>query len=154
MARAVVLTAVDAQPNECALSAPLRVTVRQSPLLRALQHSLACRSLHAVSRSPAAHAVRAQWEFTIGEALPGASWEVTYVVDAAEHQRLLPLGRTPRTDYAAGACAAEFTCDTIDVAGVPQGCVRRARTQRQTLTGWLAQLAQQYRLAKACATRC
>ena len=76
------------------------------------------------SRSPAAHAVAVQWEFTTGEALPGAAWEVTYVVDAAEHQRELPLGRTPRTDYAAGACAAEFACDAIDVAGVPQGCVR------------------------------
>ena len=86
---------------------------------------LACSSL--LARRVAltrAHAVGAQWEFTTGEALPGAAWEVTYVVDAAEHQRELPLGRTPRTDYAAGACAAEFACDTIDVAGVPLGYVR------------------------------
>jgi hypothetical protein len=49
---------------------------------------------------------------------------VTYVVDVAEHQRELPLGRTLSADYAAGACAAEFACDAIDVAGVPLGCVR------------------------------
>ena len=86
---------------------------------------LACSSPLASRVAPTrAYAVGAQWEFTTGEALPGAAWEVTYVVDAAEHQRELPLGRTPRTDYAAGACAAEFACDTIDVAGVPLGYVR------------------------------
>ena len=107
----VALTAVDAQPNECALSAPLRVTVRLAPLPPRVRRSC--------SRAP-------QWEFTTSEALPGAAWEVTYVVDVAEHRRELPLGRTPRTDYAAGACAAEFSCDAIDVADVPQGYVRRS----------------------------
>ena len=95
----------------------------------ALQRSLAA------SRSPTAHAVGAQWEFTNGEALAGAAWEVSYVVDVAEHQRELPLGRTPRTDYAPGACAAEFACEAIDVAGVPQGCVcANAQARREPLT--------------------
>ena len=136
MAASVTLTAVDAQPNECALSAPLRVTVRRRSLATARRAALArfvapCSARRVALARP--HAADAQWEFTTGAALPGAAWEVTYVVDAAEHQRELPLGRTSRTDYAAGACAAEFTCDAIDVAGVPQGCVRHTKAQHRPL---------------------
>jgi hypothetical protein len=47
------------------------------------------------------------------------------VVDVAEHKHPLPLGVTPRTDYAAGPCAASFACDGIDVASVAP---RHART--------------------------
>ncbi len=60
-----------------------------------------------------------QWEFTSSAALAGGVWEVSYVVDVAEHQHALPLGSTPPADVAAGVpCAVSFACDGINVAGV------------------------------------
>jgi hypothetical protein len=66
-----------------------------------------------------------QWEFTSSAALASGVWEVSYVVDVAEHQHALLLGSTLPADVAAGVpCAASFACDGIDVTGVAP---RRAR---------------------------
>jgi hypothetical protein len=110
---AITLTALDATPNDCALAAPLQLTVRDA----------SAATVQLSSDAPA----RSQWQFTASAPLRGAVWDVTYVVDVAEHNHALPLGSTAPTDYAPGPCAAAFACDAIHAAGVP---ARRA--------GWCA----------------
>ena len=140
MTRAVALTAVDAQPNECALSAPLHVTVRLLPL--------------SAPRLPPAHAARRSGSSPLATRcpVPPGRWCTWWTWRSTSASCRLD-GRSAPTTRPARAPPSSRATPSTSPACLRGACAGVAGQQcRRSLTP-LAQLAQQHRLAEACAAR-
>lgn len=56
--------------------------------------------------------------YSLDAPLPGAVWEVRYLVDMTAQRHVIELGSTPTADLAAGPHPFDFRVEAIDLEGV------------------------------------
>ena len=59
-----------------------------------------------------------EMDWSVSEALAGASWEVKYIVDMTAKRHIVELGATAAEDFAAGAHKFRFHVAGLDLTGV------------------------------------